>query len=78
MQTLVVKVVASWTSRIQSWSGSCSSSVRLPKPPGTTTMSGLVTSSREASATRESVSDSFGRDPAARRRRPIRSPGTGI
>ena len=34
-------MLVSCTPLIQSWSGSCSSSIRLPKPPGTTTMSGL-------------------------------------
>ena len=64
MQTEVVQVLVSWTVLIQSCSGSCSRSIRLPKPPGTTTMSGLWTSSSEASATRERVSDSLRIGPA--------------
>ena len=65
MQTEVVHVLVSWAWRIQSSSGSCSSSARVPNPPGTTRMSGLGTSSSDASATSESVSDSLRTGPAS-------------
>ncbi len=49
---------------------------RVPKPPGTTTISGLVTSSIEASATSERVSDSLRTGPASSATKIDSLPGT--